>query len=141
MILQGFLAHKQTTSPLGPPSGPRHGPAVGSQGGAFSYERGPSGSPARARLGTRRPSPRYSVWGLDVIRKGSWSFYRTISNVRLCWELEEPRGPKVKVACSTWARNPFYMNILDVTAVERAWNTYASQKPDYSLGVSPFHSL
>ena len=31
---------------------------------------------------------------LDVIRKEAWSFYRTISGVRLCWELEEPRGPK-----------------------------------------------
>ena len=33
--------------------------------------------------------------GLDVIRKEAWSFYRTISGVRLCWELEEPKGPKV----------------------------------------------
>ena len=30
----------------------------------------------------------------DVIRKEAWSFYRTISGVRLCWELEEPKGPK-----------------------------------------------
>ena len=28
--------------------------------------------------------------GLDVIRKEAWSFYRSISGVRLCWELEEP---------------------------------------------------
>ena len=32
--------------------------------------------------------------GLDVIRKEAWSFYRTSSGVRLCWELEEPEGPK-----------------------------------------------
>ena len=32
--------------------------------------------------------------GLDVIRKEAWSFYRTISGVRLCWELEEPEGPE-----------------------------------------------
>ena len=32
--------------------------------------------------------------GLDVIRKDAWSFYRTTSGVRLCWELEEPEGPK-----------------------------------------------
>ena len=32
--------------------------------------------------------------GLDVIRKEAWPFYRTISSVRLCWELEEPKGPK-----------------------------------------------
>ena len=24
----------------------------------------------------------------------AWSFYKTISCVRLCWELEEPKGPK-----------------------------------------------
>ena len=31
---------------------------------------------------------------LDVIRKEALSFYRTISGVRLCWKLEEPKGPK-----------------------------------------------
>ena len=34
------------------------------------------------------------IGGPDVIRKEAWSFYRTISGVRLCWELEEPEGPK-----------------------------------------------
>jgi len=29
-----------------------------------------------------------------VIRKEARPFYRTISGVRLCWELEEPKGPK-----------------------------------------------
>ena len=33
------------------------------------------------------------VGGLDVIRKEAWPFYRTISGVRLCWELEKPKGP------------------------------------------------
>ena len=32
--------------------------------------------------------------GADVIRKEAWSFYRTISCVRLCWELEELKVPK-----------------------------------------------
>ena len=32
--------------------------------------------------------------GLDVNRKEAWRFYRTCSGVRLCWELEEPKGPK-----------------------------------------------
>jgi hypothetical protein len=32
--------------------------------------------------------------GPDVIRKEEWSFYRTISGVRLYWELEEPKGLK-----------------------------------------------
>ena len=39
-----------------------------------------------------RPGPG-SVRGLDVVRKEAWSFYRTISDVRLCWELEEPHRP------------------------------------------------
>ena len=34
------------------------------------------------------------IGGLDVIRKEAWPFHRTISGVRLCWELEEPKGPK-----------------------------------------------
>jgi len=34
------------------------------------------------------------VGGLDVIRKEARPFYRTSSGVRLCWELEEPKGPK-----------------------------------------------
>ena len=32
--------------------------------------------------------------GADVIRKEAWPFYRTICGVSLCWELEEPKGPK-----------------------------------------------
>jgi hypothetical protein len=35
--------------------------------------------------------------GPDVIRKEAWSFYRTISGVRLCLELEEPKGPKISL--------------------------------------------
>jgi len=39
--------------------------------------------------------PRSSVHGgLDVIPREAWPFYRTSSGVRLCWELEEPKGPK-----------------------------------------------
>ena len=32
--------------------------------------------------------------GPDVIRKEAWPSYRTISGVRLSWELEEPTEPK-----------------------------------------------
>ena len=32
-----------------------------------------------------------------MIRKQSLSFYRTTSGVRLCWELEEPKGPKLSL--------------------------------------------
>jgi hypothetical protein len=32
--------------------------------------------------------------GLNVIRKKAWLLCRTSSGVRLCCELEEPKGPK-----------------------------------------------
>ena len=41
-----------------------------------------------------RPPTMSARFRLDAIRKEAWSFYRTISGVRLCWELEEPKGPK-----------------------------------------------
>ena len=41
--------------------------------------------------------PSHHARGLDVIRKEAWSFYRTISGVRLCWELENPQAPKVMI--------------------------------------------
>ena len=34
--------------------------------------------------------------GPDVIRKEAWPLVRTISGVRPCWGLEEPKGPKTK---------------------------------------------
>ena len=36
----------------------------------------------------------YRGGGLDVIRKKAWPSYRTSSGALLCWELEEPKGPK-----------------------------------------------
>ena len=47
--------------------------------------------PRRARPGTVLTDRR--TGGLDVIRKDARSFHRTSSGVRLCWELEEPKGP------------------------------------------------
>ena len=38
--VQGYLVHKKTPTPLGPPQDPAHGPTGGSQEGAFSYDRG-----------------------------------------------------------------------------------------------------
>ena len=38
-----------------------------------------------------------------VIRKEAWPFYTTISGVRLCWELEEPQGPKRPTGAATVA--------------------------------------
>ena len=42
--------------------------------------------------------------GLDVIRKEACFAYRTISVVRLCWELEEPKGPEgvQKASLADW---------------------------------------
>jgi hypothetical protein len=34
------------------------------------------------------------TWTAEVDHKEAWPFYRTISGVRLCWELEELKGPK-----------------------------------------------
>ena len=48
--------------------------------------------PARLRIPFSR-LPRYSVRG-GLTWFEEWSFYRTISGVRLCWELEETKGPK-----------------------------------------------
>ena len=53
--------------------------------------------------------------GLDVIRKEAWPFYRTSSGVRLCWELEEPKGPKRLVADLARCRT----RIDDVVGQER----------------------
>jgi len=41
--------------------------------------------------------------GPDVIRKEAWPLYRTISGVRLCWELEEPKGLQAAIPCP-WKR-------------------------------------
>jgi hypothetical protein len=51
--VQGYLAHKKQPPFLGPSQEPRHGPTVGSHGGAVSYERG-------TLLVAPRPSPRHT---------------------------------------------------------------------------------
>ena len=45
-----------------------------------------------------------------MIRKEAWSFCRTISGVRLCWELEEPKGPKgfLQTLAEITHRGPFH---------------------------------
>jgi hypothetical protein len=40
------------------------------------------------------PSSNLCTGGADVIRKEAWLFHRTTCGVRLCWEREEPTGPK-----------------------------------------------
>ena len=39
-LLQGYLSHKKTPPPIGIAYGPRLGHTVGSEGKAFSFERG-----------------------------------------------------------------------------------------------------
>ena len=61
--------------------------------------------------------------GLDVIRKEAWPFYRTISGVRLCWELEEPKGPKSVVGACWEKLKPKGPKDLEVIR-EEAWPCY-----------------
>ena len=104
----------ETAPPLGPYSRTTYRPLWWSQsGGAVSCVRGTPVCVHNVRLsnessGERRVSRPHPfedtllagsaailcTGGLHVIRKEAWSFYRTISGVRLCWELEEPEGPK-----------------------------------------------
>ena len=46
-----------------------------------------------------RATGRLCTGGADVIRKEAWHFYRIISGVRLCWELEEPQVPDSGSIC------------------------------------------
>jgi len=60
-------------------------PASGGEGPASGLKRAhlKTDGPASLQAG---PDPLH-----DTIRKEAWSFYRTISGVRLSWELEEPK--------------------------------------------------
>ena len=62
LLLQGSLAHKKTPTPLGTPYDPRHRPTVGSQGDAFSYERG---TPAK---GFNKFSTQVQILDLELYR-------------------------------------------------------------------------
>eukprot|EP00290_Baffinella_frigidus_P009428 CAMPEP_0180138880 /NCGR_PEP_ID=MMETSP0986-20121125/13179_1 /TAXON_ID=697907 /ORGANISM="non described non described, Strain CCMP2293" /LENGTH=98 /DNA_ID=CAMNT_0022080833 /DNA_START=132 /DNA_END=428 /DNA_ORIENTATION=+ len=46
------------------------------------------------------PTGRGIYGGPDLIRKEAWPFCRITSGVRLCWELEEPKGPNASAANS-----------------------------------------
>jgi len=56
--LQGYLADKKQPPFIGPPYGPRHSPAVGSQEGGVSYERGTPVSQTCAEAGLTHFHPR-----------------------------------------------------------------------------------
>ena len=69
---------------------------------SFQFQSNTEPPPAPPLSVTHSPHTRYTPpWlsiicteGPDVIRKEAWSFYRTSSGVCLCWELEQPEGPK-----------------------------------------------
>jgi len=59
---------------------------------------GPASAPSREDQPTLYPvAAILCTGGADVIRKEEWSSYRKKSGVRLCWELEESKGPKADV--------------------------------------------
>ena len=68
--LQGYLAHRKTPTPLGPPWDPRHRPTVGSWAEEVSYERGTpagargQGSGFRNMLKTVASPKKRSFWSL-----------------------------------------------------------------------------
>ena len=78
-------------------------------------------TPAWLRL-EYRASSKTKSGGLDVIRKEAWSFYRTSSGLRLCWELEEPKGPKVHASrCPTRMQPEVDTDLARENQRERAW--------------------
>jgi len=79
-------------------------------GGAVSYERG---IPVKPRCDTTPAGG-----------KQAWSFYRTISGVRLCWELEEHKGPKgctCVVATLVSLKHSLSLRVCDEGAVQEPW--------------------
>ena len=52
--LQGYLAHKKTHPPLGPPEAPEHRPTVGALEGAISCK---LGTPLQGYLAHKKPPP------------------------------------------------------------------------------------
>ena len=76
--LQGYLAHKKTPTPLGPPEDPGPRPAVGSQSVTVSYERGTSVMDPHLRIIPQTLVTEGSYWMIgitmvyDSIRTGTW---------------------------------------------------------------------
>ena len=66
--------------------------------------------------------------------KEAWSFYRTISGVRLCWELEEPQGPKGRRGHISPPTGPRLYVWSTVGAYEPTAGAY---EPTRHLRVSP----
>ena len=67
-----------------------------------------------------------------MIRKEAWSFYRTISGVRLCWELEEPKGPK-----GVYSGQAPMTSVPWVPCSERAREAFVSDQNQHDHHIFP----
>ena len=87
--VQGYLAHEKRPPPLGPPGGPGHSLAVGSWGGALSYERGTpvtgGGGVQRSIEDTAFPAQRVLTFELGILAQA----HRDTSLIR------PPPSPKI----------------------------------------------
>jgi len=71
-------------------------------------------TPPAAASARSSPHAILCTGGADVVRKEAWPFYRTISGVRLSWELEEPKGPKGHPCPSNPLPNRFRTNMAHI---------------------------
>ena len=84
-----------------------------------------------------RPGP----GGADVIQKEAWPFYRTISGVRLCWELEEPKGSKGlwnSFMINTWQCSTRDSNSSSIAASSTCMRKTTGYEPFRPTGYEPF---
>ena len=106
---------------------------------SLSHSLSPSTQQAQASaLGSHSSRlPRSSVQGgFDVIRNDAWPFYRTISGVCLCWELEEPKGPQ---GSRDGHRAPPPEEVL-LQAVLQGYIAHKKQPPPLGPPQGPRHS-
>ena len=86
-----------------------------------------------SRFLTRSSAP----GGLNVIRRQAWLFCRASSGVCLCWELEEPKGPKGSSNCFTVPNN-----LSSILLTSRYANPFPLRKDSalnnfWSIGTVP----
>jgi len=89
--------HQPTSPPLRPITckGPTSPSRISAHPGvAVHRTQQPCAAVVLGSINRSNPRAPKEAPGPCVIRKEAWPFYRTISGVRLCWELEEPKGPK-----------------------------------------------
>ena len=69
-----------------------------------------------------------------MIRKEAWPFYRTISGVRLCWELEEPKGPKGVLSVPTCRSSPLTQTAPEMWVPTDSWGLQGLEQPSRRAG-------